>query len=210
MWNSRLTILAVALMLAGGTAQGALIFTDLPTFLAELQPGYYLEDYSTYSWGSQGQTMNFSQGGFSYSASAPLDLWINTAIGNSLSTVHADDAISFTFTSGNVTAVGGYFFPTDVSEQLIVGDVVLTLSDGTVQVLNNPGTASFVGFITTGGVLITSLTVDAPDTIEYSWPTVDDFYVGAAGDAIPEPSTFLLLTIGAGGLLLMRRKLRRQ
>lgn len=199
MWNFRLTILAIALMLAAGTAQGALIFTDLTTFLAELQPGYYLEDYSSYSWGSQGQTTSFSQGGFSYSASAPLGLWINTAIGNSLSTVYADDAISFTFTSGNVTAVGGYFFPTNVNEQLIAGDVVLTLSDGTIHVLNNPGTTSFVGFITTGGVLITSLTVDAPDTIGYSWPTVDDFYVGAAGDAIPEPSTFLLLTIGAGG-----------
>ncbi len=202
----RLFALACMLFAVAASAQGALIVFDQASFLAQIDAGYYLENYEAYTGGPQGATMDFSQGGFSYSANAPQDLWINTAIGNALSTNNAADAISFSFTSGNVTAVGGYFFPTNLSEQWINGSIVLNLSDGTNYTLVDPGTQGFVGFITSGGVLITSLTVDAPNIAANAWPTVDDFIVGAAaGGEVPEPSTFVLLALGAGALLLGRR-----
>ena len=188
------TALLVCLFMAlnAAPATAASIYTDQSTFIAALQPGYYLEDYSSYSHGDQGTTMNFSQGGFSYTAFAPLDLWINTAIGHALSTNALADPIAFTFTSGNVTAVGGYFYPSTVREQLTTGVVDLMLSDGTTYSLTNPDTASFAGFTTDGGVTIASMTVDVPS----AWPTVDDLYVGYGGTTIPEPTTIALLGIG--------------
>jgi hypothetical protein len=194
-------------LLTVATAPAATIFTDQSTFVATLQPGFYLENFSGFSPGDQGSsTLNFSQGAFSYTATAPQDLWINSAINLALSTTVSDNTITFNFTSGNVTAVGGFFYPSDVNENLTTGDIALGLSDGTSATLTNPGTTSFRGFTTTGGLLITSLTVSPPSS---QFATVDDFYVGsvATSEAVPEPSLGAFLTLGLLLMVWQRRRI---
>lgn len=152
--------------------------------------------------------MNFSSLGYSYSASATngwlFGLYVpGSGTDRALSTNSSDDLLVFTFTSGNVTAVGGYFFPTDQDGNLISGSLVLTLDDGTVHTLVNGTPLSFVGFTTAPGQWITSLTVDAQEAGRYS--TVNDLYVGQG--AVPEPATGGLL---AGGMLLLAALARRR
>ncbi len=201
----RATALAAALVLIVPLAVAGTVYSDQATFVSLLSPGYYLENYSGLAAGTHPSTINFSQGAFSYTASASQGLWVNSAGGNALSTNNAGDPILFTFTSGNVTAVGGYFFPTDIGENLISGTIALALSDGTTATLVNPGRSSFFGF-TTSSAYITSLSVDAPDGSGYAWPTVDDLYVGV--NAVPEPSSAALL--GACLLLLGWTRWRRR
>ena len=193
--QGRLLSLFAGLLLAGTAAMPATVFTDQSTFVSALQPGFYLEDFSSLTPGDQFVTLlNFSQNGFAYSASAANTLWINSAISNSLSTNVASDVITLNFTSGNVTAVGGFFYPTDFSENLTSGNIALALSDGTMKLLTNPGTTTFTGFTTSPGVFITSLTV-SPESGQ--WATIDDLYVGAvASSEVPEPSLTLLLALG--------------
>jgi hypothetical protein len=186
----RLIGVTVATLVVACIGQATPIYLDEGSFVSGFQAGYYLETYSGYSGGAQASSMNFSQGGFSYTASAPGNLWITTLLGNALSTNSSDTAITFDFTSGNVTAVGGYFYLTTFDEQLAAGNIVLNLSDGTTHTLVNPGTSSFVGFSTEGGTLITSLVVNPGGGV---WGTVDDFYVGTT---IPETSTAGLLGLG--------------
>jgi PEP-CTERM motif len=125
---------------------------------------------------------------------------VGATTGMVLSTNNAENAIVFTFTSGNVTAIGGYFFPTDFSGGLTSGAVSVTLSDGTVINLTSPGIGTFTGYASSGTVL-TSRIIDAPDTAANQWSTVNDLYVGAESvGGVPEPATTALA--GAGALLL--------
>ncbi len=207
------SVSVIGLLLVAASAQAGTLYTDLPSFLAQVQPGYYLETFDGIGTGDLlVTTLGFSSGGYSYSASAPSGLWGLPVPGGLptdvvLSTKTAYDALLFTFTSGNVSAVGGYFFPTDFNGNLIPGDIVLTLSDGTVHTLTNGIPLFFLGFTTDPGVWITSLSVDAvdtPDPLVSRWPTVNDLYVGTA---IPEPTTGALL---AGGVLLLAALARRR
>jgi len=105
-----------------------------------------------------------------------------------------------------VTAVGGYFFSTNVDGEPDGGSLTLTLSDGTPVTINNTSLSSFVGFLSPG-VFITSL--DITPAFD-SYATVADLYVGdvgsGGGTGVPEPATFGLLAAGliVGGLLRKR------
>ena len=201
-----LAFLAVGFLVTPAAGTAATIFNDQSAFTAALLPGYYLENFSGFTGGDQGvTTLDFSQNGFSYTASASQNLWITSLISNALSTSFPGDVITLSFTSGNVTAVGGFFYPTDASEDVVSGDIALGLSDGTSLTLTDPGPTSFTGFTTSGGVFITSLTV-APASDQYA--TIDDLIVGAipAAEAVPEPSTTAFLGLG---LLLIAWKRRR-
>jgi hypothetical protein len=191
------TCLVSGVFLASIAAPAATIFSDQSAFVAALQPGFYLEDFSGFSGGFLSAPHDFSQGGFAYTASATQGLFVVSSISNALSTNVSNDPLTFDFTSGNVTAVGGLFYPTALDGSLATGNIELALSDGTDVNLTDPGITSFTGFITSGGVLITSLTV-SPQSTQFA--TVDNFYVGAAAtpEAVPEPSMGAFL-----GLILL-------
>lgn len=108
-----LTILVAGFFLLPTGLQAGTIYTDLPTFLASIQPGYYLENFDTLTGpGLIPSPINFSSLGYAYSASAPNDFYATQTAGDwVLSTNSAPDPITITFTSGNVTALGGTFFP---------------------------------------------------------------------------------------------------
>lgn len=202
------TTLSLALILLSivPSAFAATMYTSKAAFLGHIAPNYYLEEFSTYTYGSpldsSIDTVNFGPvGGYSWQAHADVGLFSNPS---ALSTEYANDLLEITFSGLPVTAVGGLFIPTNKDGNLTNATITLTLNDGTTVSYNG---ARFTGFTTdvpiTSLIIVTDVSNTSLDINDYSWPTLDDFYVGAA---VPEPSTFLLLSAGLGGLALLRRR----
>jgi len=192
---------AAAVSLATGAGYATTnVYTNSGDFLSNVQPGFYLETFAGVPVGPAGPLLSFSNGTFSYDITAvgggTNQLFNNPGL---VSTDSALDAIVITFTSGNVTAVGGNMWGTDINFVAIPASMTITLSDGTVEVYNANSATAFRGFVS--DMLITSLTIDAADLPANAWSTLDNLYVGAA---IPAPGGVALL--GLGGLLAARRR----
>lgn len=194
---------AMMLMAAAVTAAPAMaaVYTDSASFLAQVQPGFYFNNFTGVPTGAQ-PSLSYSSGGFSYTIStAPgsiSGLFNGTGF---VSTDNAQDMIQIDFTSGNVTAVGGNFWATDINFNAIAATVAINLSDGTSVSFNSTSANDFRGFTSTQ--TITSLTIDALDVPggAFAWSTLDNLYVG---QAIPAPGAMALL--GLGGLAAARRR----
>ena len=101
------------------------------------------------------------------------------------------------FILGNVTAVGGYFFVTDVGNNPLTGTVTLSFNDGTSTTVASGSPVPFLGY--TADLPLSSLTISGPGNNH--WVSMDDFYVGSADSPdVPEPSTWML---GGAGLLAL-------
>lgn len=188
-----------ALLLSVPSQAATVLYTDEAAFLSVLAFDSYLEEFSAYTYGSYAApSLNLSGGsGFAYTLSAPLNLYSGNG---DMSTNSAGDALTATFTGSPVTAVGGLFYATNIDGDYQAGNILVTLNDGTTRSFSPPNTSSFTGF--TSDVAITSITIDATSG---NWPTMDNFYVGAA---VPEPSGLVLCGFGAGALIMLRRRRR--
>ncbi|MBX3727050.1 MAG: hypothetical protein KF823_14165 [Xanthomonadales bacterium] len=159
----------------GGGTPG--VYTDLATFLQNVSPGYYAEDFASVPGGSAGPSMNFSGNGFAFTITATgpgsNNLFNEPGI---ISTDSALDAIVLTFTGAPVTAIGGNFWATDFSFAAVPRTMTLTLSDSTVETYTSSGPGDFRGFVTAAP--ITSITIDAADTPANGWSTMDNVVVG--------------------------------
>jgi hypothetical protein len=188
-----LLLVLVSLGLSAMTTQATTIYTNQAAFLAATQPGFYLETFNSLpQFTSLTPPLNFSKNGFSYNATtASGNPFFN--IGPSgdtwLSTFHEFDPIVFNLTSNNVTAVGGFFFLTDVNGNLSAGTVTVTLNNGSMFSIIDPNATSFIGFTT--GVPIQSLTVTPPASgPSLIFATANDFITGKA---VPETGSSALL-----------------
>ncbi len=214
---SRSTLTAAAVVATGisaamsETSRAAVLYTTRPTFNAAVKPGSYTESFD--SLGDSDlltPTKTFSSGGFSFTASTgaiftddndlfgtdgptPTDFQLSTTVPSNL---------TFTFPSGNVTAVGGDFTLTDDSFDVAADTFQLALGDGTTVTRTSGTTTPFFGFTST--VPITSLTFVIPSdaTANDYFATVNNFTVGA----VPEPTSLALATVGGAGLLGRRRR----
>lgn len=206
-----------AAVLSACSCSAALFYVDASSFMANIGPGYYLEDFEGLQPGALTEPVTFSNLGFSYSAtvgSGPPGLFAIEyateaevlSVGLSID-APANRALKINFISGNVSAVGGNFFLTNSDGLLEGGELSVSLSDGTTVFLNSSAEPplTFRGFVTTGGQWITSLTVTPPSTGDY-FPTIDNFIVG---QAVPEPEAWGPgIALGCLGFAFYR-KLRR-
>ena len=192
------TAAAAACWLGGlSGARADTLYTNQASFLSALAPGSYLETFDSLPQNTLlASPLTFSQNGFSYTAATTQSTFYNAGPAGDvwLSTNRANDPITFTITGGGPTAIGGYFFPSDISGSAIAGSITLTLTDGGSYTLNNSTatSTSFVGFTTTAP--ITSFTLTVPDGT--TWNTANNLIVGV----VPEPSTYALVL---GSLILL-------
>jgi len=198
--TSLASLVAFGFLLVSAHGQ-TVTYTNQTTFLANVQPGFYLETFNGKTPGTFPPADVFTGNGFTYSAAASPALFYEQLVGGPagdivLSTLNGSSTITFTLTS-TVTAIGGFFFLTDINGNPVgTGSVTVTLNDGSFLTVTTPTPTSFVGF--TSSVPIASLTV----TPSASFATVNDFIVGLA---VPEPSTYALL---AAGVLLLAFRVR--
>ncbi len=174
------------------------VYTTPAGFLSNVAPGAYFEAFTDLP-SLPSVPSSFAGGGFAYTLSAPGGLYVSDLdfIGTNLD----DTALTITFTSGNVSAIGGNFFVTDVADAFQAVSVTLTLSDATTVTFTPTTLAdSYRGF--TSGVTITSLTIVPPGAARYA--NLDNFTVGAA--AVPEPAGALLMALGGAALLWALRR----
>ena len=195
--------MAVVMLFLAAPAWATTIFTSESSFLGQILPGYYLEDFEHVDPPFDGSQLDATFGpenGFSWEVQAPLGLY---SINNALSTFDASDKLFITFSGRPVTATGGVFASTDIDGNIIPQIVTVTLNDGTSATILGSG---FLGF--TSLIPIISLEVDGINDPILNFPQMDHFYVGAmAGVKVPEPSLIILLGSGLIGLIGLRKKL---
>jgi hypothetical protein len=198
----RLPLFTLALLQAP-FARAQLVYDTEAAFVNEaIQPGYYLENFELLPSGDLGKSRDFpgNPATFSYTVTAsasggPVNLWgVQTApFGTSLSTDQYDTKITITFAGGNVTAVGGVFFLTDVDGNTSEGTLTVRLTDNTTHTFDHPltsvasGQEPFLGLTALPGTFISSLEI-IPN-LGSAWATVENVYVGTA---VPEPSQWTL------------------
>ncbi len=185
------------------SAQAATVFTSLASFMSNTQPGLFT---NTFTGTSSATTLPFSNGVFSYVISSSTDVYANgNIVGANLTT----DDITISFTSGNVTAIGGSFFQTDVGSnfsELEANSITVNLSDGTSFTRTPTGIDDYLGFTATAP--IASLTLKSLG-LEGRYVTLDNLSVGKATVVVPEGSTALLVLLACptlAALAVVRRK----
>jgi hypothetical protein len=194
----RLTLLVASLVIASTAHAQVAAYNSEAAFVSVLQPGYFLNDFTGYSYSYLGGSQSYSSGGYSYTATATPNsgLYALSVGGGSLSTLDATSALIFTFTGNPVTAVGGTFFGTDDPGALASGTVHVALASGSYVDLNAAG---FAGY--TSSTPISWLSVSTPASPGV-FPTADHLYVGA----VPEPETYAMLLSGLGLMGFIARR----
>jgi hypothetical protein len=152
----------------------------LPQFLNEFTNLTYL--------GWLAHPIQAASNGISYriESAPPLYLYTYTGV---VSTLDTTEAILVTFTSGNVTGAGGYFYAANGTNGApTTGTVTVALDDGTVTNVASAdnSTPLFIGFISDGPIY-NSLTITNSSGGSYH-PALSHFYVVAG---IPSPAVTL-------------------
>ena len=198
-------MLSVGMVAVLGAASGAMAADVVETegeFLDMIMDGYYVEDFDAYTYGSyQEYTLDLAQGDWSYTISASGGamsfLWSGDGC---MSTNSALDGLLVEFTGAPVTAVGGWFYGSDIDGWYIPNPIHIELGDGTSYDFDPASGEDFRGFVSPEGTPIASIWIDAPEVGPNAWSTLDHFYVGSA---VPAPGALMLL--GLAGLARRRR-----
>lgn len=197
-----LTATAVVLVLQAARTQAA-FYTNADSFIFAINTGHYTEGFDGLMKGEVIPPAHFTNTGFSFDAT--------TTSGSSLYCVGpgadhwltvSDSTKPLVFTNfTNATAFGGYFFNTDDSGIFSTNNLtLLTVGDGTIYTnfVTNVSTTNFFGWTFASSLSSVSII----STNLGSFPTAGSVTLGTT---VPEPSTWALLLLGAGTVVLAAR-----
>ena len=197
----------------GSSAQAAItVYTTQADYLAainnagvdtynDLNPVNQLPSSLNRTAGSHSYQVTTSGVSSLFAVGSTSDAWLS--VNNTL------DSLIYSGFSSGVSALGGFFFGTDLNGQFTAAPLGLTVSatdaSGTVtRTLLNPTTSTFLGFVSTGDM--SQLSVGSTVTGQSYWPTVNDLTLGTTG-AVPEPASWAMMILGMGAIgLAMRRR----
>jgi MYXO-CTERM domain-containing protein len=176
-------------LLVSSIASSALIVTSSSSTFATavaLQGGSVLtESFDGYN-GFYASGLTGGSGDLAWTATALGGLYAD-ATSSALSTNNAEVALTMTFSSPNVFAVGGYFYKTDQSFNTAPGRVVVTVGAVSYFYESNGGSTAFAGFISTSGA-INSITFQPFDLGAQVYATASSVVVGV----VPSPAVLAL------------------
>lgn len=198
--------LALAALLSTAAAAHAdiTVYTSEAAFLAAVSaPGTdTFDDLSTVQYDSP---LLRTAGAYSYSASSPRGLYGAGADPDHwLSTNYSSDPLTFSAFSAGVTALGGYFFGSDINGSFLPGaTMTLTAASGETQTvtLTDTNVGTFLGFVATSQLASVVLSAEQPPGAA-AWPTVNNLTL-----AVPEPASYgmLLAGLAVAGFAARRR-----
>lgn len=175
-------------------ARAATIHTSLASFTANTQPGLFTNSF-TREEGGLDSSLSFSGGGFSYVISSATAVYSS---GDVVGASEEADDLVISFTSGNVTAVGGNFFQTDIGNSFLKSMITVNLADGTTLTRTPADVNDYVGFTSLSP--ITSLTLKSNGEVQ-TFVTLDNLSVGRAVVVVPEGGTVTLAVVALPLLL---------
>ena len=200
--SSRYTLSFFAAALSFSSVASAALYVSpnegiYDTLVASIGCTSYTETFGSTPTGFLASGYSSSTGPVNWSATATGGLYVQAGL---FSTNNAGQALTFDFSAPglSVQAVGGNFFATDVSFNVVPAVVVVLLDDGTSYVTLMTLESSFVGFISTGAA-ISSITLSLPLASDL-YPTVDRMVFGV----VPAPGAIALL--GLAGFVGLRRR----
>lgn len=100
------------------------LYTTSASFMQNVSAGFT----NTFTGAATNPAASYSSGGFAYTFSSPGGLYSN---GNFLGVNLPNDVLTVSFTGTPVTAIGGNFFATNISDAFQSAAITALLSDGT-------------------------------------------------------------------------------
>lgn len=202
---------AVLVVTAGQLQAGIITYTDQTSFMAALASSS-VDDFNNLPTPATAinSGLNRTVGPYQYGVTSTNGLYSGGSAGDVwLTNSNRTDPMSFTVNTGGPTAMGGYFFASDITGLLTSGEIRVSINGGLFEqsVLTNSA-ANFFGWVSTDSTQISSFQVSSGSGV---WPTVNDLILGqAAAATVPEPSSLALFGIGAcvAGVGAARRRRR--
>jgi len=199
--NLKLGLSALAASTAITSVSSAAIFvfnqqTTWETFAGVYGNYIFTEDFNDIADGFHPSPFTHSTGPVEWSASATSGLFVN---GGVFST-NSPETLTFNFSGAPLNGVGGNFFATDFSFNLVPALIFVTLNDGTSYAGVITASSTFTGFYSNGAA-ITSVSVQAFSSGSPVFPTVDNMKFASF---VPAPGAAALL--GLAGLVGGRRR----
>jgi hypothetical protein len=173
-------------------------YTDRDAFLAALSSSS-TDNYNDLSSGLVTSPLNRTITGYTYNATATDDLVLGTVNGSTvLSANVSGKALTLNFTAGAPTAVGGYFFNTDINFNVVNRVITVTAYPGaSAQSVVTGSATNFFGWLDDSGTPFTSLVIVPGAGSPDAYATVDDLVLGQAAPAaqVPGPLPVLGLVV---------------
>lgn len=167
----------LAFLLGSTTAPATTVYTDYSDFISVLNNYNSESFYDVTKYTKLSSSLSFTAGEDTYTISGSGGLYSGYAYtsGSFLSTWTSNTSLSFNLTSGPLTALGGYFFLTNVADAAVSGTITATLNDGTSRTISISSTSpTFLGFTSTSG--ISSLTLSTNTSVGFV--SIDNLYTG--------------------------------
>jgi len=149
--------------------------------------------------------------GYTYNATATSGLYTGNVNGSVVfSTNRFNTPLTLAFTAGAPTAVGGYFFNTDTSFNVLNRVITVTANPGAVAQSVVTGSATnFFGWLDDSGTPFTSLVIEPGAGSPAAFATVDNLVLGQAAPAAQEvPGPLPVLSLVAAFSISRRLRSR--